>query len=116
MKILIIMGIMISGNLQASVNDCEILTKGQAMHASEVVRYNHKFRYNVIDLYCEACKDSYPKPILVDRYSVKKNGEGYSLFLDGISYNLAFLYSGGVNLAQLVGCRTFAVAKYLYEQ
>ena len=42
-----------------------------------------------------------------------KTKNGYSVFLDGMAYNLAYLYSGGENLAQKVGCETFAVSKYL---
>ena len=105
---------MISGNIQATVNRCEILTKAQALHALNAIENNDLYSYTVIDLFCEACLDDYPKPIVVNKYKIKKNGKGYSLYLDGISYNLAYLYSGGTNLAQLVGCETFAVSKYLF--
>ena len=114
MKLMIVMGIMVSLNIQAAVNDCEILSKKQAQTALSHIEANDIYSYTVVDLFCEACLDDYPKPIVVNDYRIKKNPKGFSLYLDGVAFNLAYLYSGGTNLAQVVGCNTFAVSKYLF--
>lgn len=115
MKYLIIMGIMIFTlrGVHAGINQCEVITKDQAIAAFNLIKKADIYDFTILDQYCEACLDDYPKPLFIQNYKVQKNGKGFSLFLNGEPSNLAYLYSGGSNLAQEIGCKTVAVSKYL---
>ncbi|MAZ47905.1 MAG: hypothetical protein CME65_05040 [Halobacteriovoraceae bacterium] len=113
MRIALFLAVIFLNTSHASINNCQNLSKQQALKAFNLIKTTDIYEYTILDLYCEACLDSYPKPLLVESYKVMKTKNGYSVFLDGMAYNLAYLYSGGENLAQKVGCETFAVSKYL---
>ena len=113
MRIAIFLMVIFLSTAQASINNCQNLSKSQALEAFNLIKNTDIYEYTILDLYCEACLDTYPKPLLVESYKVMKTKSGYSIFLDGMAYNLAYLYSGGENLAQKVGCETFAVSKFL---
>lgn len=95
---------------------CNYMNKSQALKALEILeKSKDEFDLFVIDKYCESCLDAYPKPILVNSFAIKKHKQPniYELSINTKTIDAAYTYVDGNNLANMVGCKTVAVSKYL---
>lgn len=100
----------------ALAGQCHYISKIQADKALAILEsHKDKSALFVIDQYCESCMDSYPKPILVDSFSVQKHRMKniFEISINTNTIDAAYTYVDGSNLATLIGCKTVAVSKYL---
>lgn len=73
--------------------------------------------FAIIDQYCESCKDTYVKPIILEKveYRPFKQVRGYaSIAINGKEVDLAYLYLNGKNLGFRYNCKTAAASEYLF--
>lgn len=102
--------------VQAYADQCSVLPAKQAKKAQEILqKHLSDNSIAVIDKYCEACRDEYIKPIVIDSIEMKDfQVRGYNeLYINSKKIDLAYLYLGGVNLAGKIGCKAIGVSKYL---
>jgi hypothetical protein len=114
MKILPLLLFTLSTSTFAS--QCKYLSKVQVKNAQDIiVESQANNSIFVIDRYCEACLDLYPKPIVVEDVGAKAhiNKLTSSLLINKRIEDIAYLYVNGENLASKVGCKTVAVSKYI---
>ena len=95
---------------------CKFLPKEKARSAIRLIQKLQKEdKIPVLDLYCESCRDTTPKPIVIDivradPFQVK----GYlAVKVNGSNLDLAYTYIKGENLAQIVGCKTKNISRFL---
>jgi hypothetical protein len=92
------------------------LSKKQVRNAQEIIIQSQANNsIFVIDRYCEACLDLYPKPIVVENVELRRNKKqrATSLVINKKIEDIAYLYVNGENLARKVGCKTVAVSNYI---
>ena len=109
---ILIMGILVSSNALAF--QCKDLKFNQAKNAVvELKKYSDTKDIFVVDEFCEACMDSYPRPILVENISFKREANHYHVILNNKVVDISYLYVEGHSLSHIVGCKTVAVSEYL---
>ncbi len=93
---------------------CKYLPKAKIDSALKIIE-QIKGEIPIVDHYCESCLDANPKPIVIDRVEVSPfQVKGYAgIKINGSSIDLAYTYVGGENLAQMVGCKTQNISKFL---
>lgn len=93
---------------------CNKLNTKQANKAKEIIENAmESSELFVVDRYCESCLDNYPKPIVVDEFSIEKEGSASQLSINDKVEDIAYIFVNGVNLATMVGCKTIAVSQYI---
>ena len=106
------MGIIFSGNALAF--QCKNLSFNQAKKAViELNKYRELKDIFVIDKFCEACQDSYPKPILVGNVSLKRSNNHYQVSINNSPTDISYIYVEGRSLSHYTGCKTVAVSTHL---
>lgn len=97
-------------------DQCSKLPKDKALKAQKIISTFIKTNeIAVIDLYCQACMFTYPEPIVADSVSLKDfQVKGYKeILVNNVSIDLAYVYINGENVANIIGCKTVGVDKFL---
>lgn len=109
---LFILGLLLTTN--AFAFQCKDLSYNQAKKAAEEInKYLELKPILVIDKYCEACFDKYPKPILVHNVDLKRIENTYQVTINSKATDLSYIYVEGKSLSHYAGCETVAVSKFL---
>lgn len=97
-------------------SQCHILPKKQAKKAISILtRFKKLNPIAVIDIYCEACRDLAPKPVVIDSVT-KENFQvnGFEkVLVNNQKIDLAYTYINGENVANMIGCQATGVAHHL---
>jgi hypothetical protein len=95
---------------------CNALPQSMANKAYELLDKHKKLNeIAVIDIYCEACRDEAPKPMVVDSVNLKDfQIKGYKqVMVNNKKIDLAYTYINGENVATIIGCKAVGINQYL---
>lgn len=101
--------------LNAIAAQCVVLPEEKANKAVELlIKHKKRNPIAVIDLYCEACRDEYPRPIVLENVElINFQVEGYKqIMINNKKIDLAYSYLNGVNIASMIDCKAIGVKKY----
>lgn len=114
LRILPIIAILFSFNVLA--DQCSVLPMKSAVQAQDLLeKHLHTHSIAVIDKYCESCRDESVQPIVIDKVELRDfQVVGFKqVYVNNKKLDLAYIYLGGVNIAEQIGCKTRGISKYL---
>lgn len=101
---------------QAWGAQCSALPEQKALKAQKLIAdYVKQHQIAVVDMYCEACRDEYPKALVVESVALSDfQIKGYKeISVNNKAIDLAYMYINGENVASMVGCKAIGVDRYL---
>lgn len=101
---------------QVWADQCSTLPNDKAIHAKKLIsKFIKSNEIAVIDIFCEACMDTTPKALVAENVELKNfQVKGYQeIYLNDKPIDLAYTYINGENIANLIGCKTIGVEKFL---
>lgn len=106
-------------SISAYSAECKFIPKNSAKKLNNILNKHFAFKeIAVIDSYCIKCRDSYVRPIVIDKVEMKEHSiKGYyTLNVNNEPLELANTYLNGENLAYKVGCESKFATRYLYQK
>ena len=106
-------------SISTNAAECKFIPKKSAKKINSLLSKHYAFKeIAVIDSYCVECRDTYVKPIVIDKVELKQHSiKGYyTLNVNDQPLELANTYLNGENLAYKIGCESKFATRYLYQK
>jgi len=116
MKFVVLVGTLLLSISAMAAGQCETVSSKQASKAIDILNEQLSVEpIMVIDMYCEACLDELPTPIVVEsiQHKIVEEDSISNVMINGQVIDMAYFYVNGENLAEKIGCKTIAVSQNL---